>query len=146
MRHDRKARRATVTPLDPEKTLYEVGSKEVWQSLLTTADGHEIGPVIRQVVEPRMYTVRYLVVYDTGADRHVLVPSNTIVDITASRVHSSLTRHDVQEMPTFSHTVTRSYEEDIYQSVGRMPHWLEEEIAMGLKPEEEPSGKPPDSQ
>ena len=67
----------------------------------------KIGPVIRQVVEPRMYTIRYLVVYDLERERHILLPSNTIVDITEDRVHSSLTKGDVAELPSFRQSVSR---------------------------------------
>lgn len=120
---------ARVIPLDPEQTLYETGSKEVWQSLLTTADGAEIGPVIRQVVEPRMYTIRYLVVHDLERERHILLPSNTIVDITEDRVYSSLTKSDIVELPAFQQSVSRSYETALYATLGRTPYWLEEEAA-----------------
>jgi len=123
-------------PLDPDETLFETGSREVWQSLLVTQDGAEIGPVVRQVVEPRLYTIRYLVVYDLERDRHILLPSNTIVDITEDRVLSSLSRAQVAELPAFHQKVNRSYEEALYQAVGRTPYWLEEEAARRHIPPE----------
>lgn len=116
----------SVYALDPDERLYEVGSREVWQSLLTTSDGGEVGPVVRQVIEARLYTVRYLVVYDTEAERHLLLPSNTIVDITDSHVYSSLTREEIRHLPAFHQEVDRSYEEQIYQAVGKTPYWVEE--------------------
>lgn len=121
-------------PLDPEETLFETGSREVWQSLLITEDGVEIGPVIRQVVEPRLFTIRYLVVYDVERERHILLPSNTIVDITENRVHASLSREAIRGLPEFHQQVNRSYEEALYQALGRTPYWLEEEAARAQTP------------
>lgn len=121
-------------PLDPDETLFETASKEVWQSLLVTRDGAEIGPVIRQVVEPRLYTIRYLVVYDVERDRHILLPANTIVDITEDRVYSNLSQAEVAELPAFHQKVNRSYEEALYQALGRTPYWLEEEAAQSQIP------------
>ena len=128
--------RSRVVPLDPDHTLYETGSGEVWQSVLTTVDGAEIGPVIRQVVEPRMYTIRYLVVYDRERERHILLPSNTIVDITEDRVYSSLTQKHIAELPSFRQSVDRNYETALYESLGRTPYWLEEEAARSTRPPE----------
>lgn len=125
--------------LDPDERLFETGSREVWQSRLTTADGCEVGPVVRQVIEARMYTVRYLVVYDLEEGRHLLLPSNTIVDITDSRVYSSLTREQIRLLPAFESRVNRSYEEQIYQAVGRTPYWVEEaRLAAGRPPGDDP--------
>jgi len=132
-----RSRGFRVVPLDPDQTLFETGSREVWQSLLTTADGAEIGPVVRQVIEPRMYTIRYLVVYDRERDRHILVPSNTLVDITEDRVHSSLTRREIAGLPSFRQSVDRDYEAALYETLGRTPYWLEEEAARASRPPEE---------
>ena len=83
-----------------------------------------------------MYTIRYLVVYDLERERHILLPSNTIVDITEDRVHSSLTKCDVAELPSFRQSVSRDYETALYESLGRTPYWLEEEAAMINSPPE----------
>lgn len=127
-----------VHALDPDETLFETGTREVWQALLTTSDGEEIGPVVRQVIEPKMYTVRYLVVYDVVRERHVLVPSNTIVEIAEGRVHASLASRDVAQLPPFSQSVTRSFEEGLYQAVGRTPYWVEEAAAMARRDDDPP--------
>jgi len=121
-------------PLNAEETLFETGSREVWQALLVTADGAVIGPVVRQVIEPRLYTIRYLVVYDLERDRHILLPSNTVVDIADGRVHSNLSREQIAGLPAFHQKVNRSYEEALYRAVGRTPYWLEEQAAMGQPP------------
>lgn len=122
----RKATKATVVPLDPEATLYETGTREVWQSRLITADGQEIGPVIRQVVEPGMYTIRYFVVYDLKQDRHVLVPTNTVTDITPTQVHTNVSCDHIRQMPAFQREMTRGFEETVYDALDRTPHWVEE--------------------
>lgn len=121
MKSDRNA-----VPLDAEETLFVVGSKEVWQSRLVTSDGEEIGPVVRQVVEPQMYTIRYFVVYDLREDRHVLVPANTVTDITASEVQVDVSSLGVAQMPAFHHEMSRCLEKSIYDAIGRTPHWVEE--------------------
>lgn len=133
MRKNERGRRS-VHALDPDERLYEVGSREVWQSLLTSSDGDEVGPVVRQVIEARMYTIRYLVVYDLEAERHLLLPSNTIVEITDSHVYSSLTREEIRHLPSFHQAVNRSYEEQIYQAVGKTPYWVEEARLLSRQP------------
>lgn len=119
-------RKATVVPLDPDATLYETGTREVWQARLVTSDGQEIGPVIRQVVEPGMYMIRYFVVYDLREDRHVLVPTNTVTDITASEVVVNVSCDHIRQMPAFHREMTRGFEETIYHVLDRTPHWVEE--------------------
>jgi len=131
--------KARIIPLDPEQTLYETGSREVWQSLVITTDGAEIGPVIRQVIEPRMYTIRYLVVHDLERERHILLPANTIVDITEDRVYSSLTKDDIAELPAFRQTMSKDYEAALYAVLRRTPYWLEEEAARRNMPPESDS-------
>jgi len=123
---DVRKTKATVVPLDPDATLYETGTREVWQSRLVTSDGQEIGPVIRQVVEPGMYTIRYFVVYDLREDRHVLVPTNTVTDITSTHVHTNVTLEHIRQMPAFCHEMTRGFEETVYDALDRTPHWVEE--------------------
>src|SRR5690606_2602828 len=71
LRKRRVVKTQSVIPLDADETLFETSSREVWQSTLISADGVEVGPVIRQVIEPRMYTIRYLVVYDRSEERRV---------------------------------------------------------------------------
>lgn len=121
--------RRTVKPLDPDATLYETAPREVWQSLLVTSDQHEVGPVVRQVIEPGMYTIRYFVVYDLPRQRHILLPSNSVVDIADGRVYCSLRLADVAALPAFSNTLDREYEKEVYEAAGRTPYWVEEERA-----------------
>lgn len=127
----RKGIKATVVPLDPDATLYETGTREVWQSRLVTSDGREIGPVIRQVVEPGMYTIRYFVVYDLEQDRHVLVPANTVTDITSTHVHINVSAEHIRQIPPFRREMDRGFEESVYHALGRTPHWVEEARFQG---------------
>ena len=121
-------------PLDPDGKLYEIGSREVWQATLVTRDGAQVGPVVRQVVEPEMYTIRYFVVYDLPRGRHILLPSNTVVDIADGLVHCSLSLAEVAGMPDFAQVLDRRYEEEVYQAAKRTPHWIEEQRAQGAAP------------
>ena len=127
----------TGTPLNPDATLYETGSREVWQSTLVTSDGEAVGPVIRQVVEPEMYTIRYFVVYDLQRDRHILVPSNTVREITDAEVICALSLGDVQVLPPFNHAMDRHFEQEVYQAARRTPHWIEEQAAGHASQESE---------
>lgn len=127
----RRKRNQNGRPLNSDETLYEIGSKEVWQSTLVTSDSEEIGPVIRQVIEPDMYTIRYFIVYDLKRERHILVPSNAVVDINNARVYCGLSAHDIESIPPFSYFVNRGYEEEVYEAAGRTPHWIEE---AGIEP------------
>jgi len=121
--------RRTVKPLNPDGTLYETASREVWQSLLVTSDHHEVGPVVRQVIEPGMYTIRYFVVYDLPRQRHILLPSNSVVDIADGRVYCSLRLADVMALPAFVDVLDREYEKEVYEAAGRTPYWVEEQRA-----------------
>lgn len=123
----RRERASGGRPLNADETLYEIGSREVWQSTLVTSDCQEVGPVIRQVIEPEMYTIRYFIVYDLRRDRHILVPSNAVTDIYDARVYCGLSSADIESMPSFKHFVNRGYEEEVYEAAGRTPHWIEEE-------------------
>lgn len=123
----RRERTRVGIPLDPDETLYEFGSREVWQSTLITSDHQEVGPVIRQVVEPGMYTIRYFVVYDMPRSRHILVPSNAVIDISDAKVYCSLSLAEVEAMPSFVRAMDRGYEQEVYEAAGRTPHWVEEQ-------------------
>lgn len=129
MRRSKQTER-NVIPLDAEKTLYETSSRDVWQSTLMTTDGVDVGPVIRQVIEPKVYTIRYLIVFDIRRGRHVLHPSNAIEDITEDRVFSSLNWHEIEHMPTFCNRLTRQFEQRLYDGLGRVPYWKEEEAIL----------------
>lgn len=127
----RRERTSGGRPLNPDETLYEMGSREVWQSTLVTSDGQEVGPVIRQVIEPDMYTIRYFIVYDLHRDRHILVPSNAVTDIHDARVYCGVSAASIESIPSFQDYVNRGYEEEVYEAARRTPHWIEEE---GLRP------------
>ncbi|MBI2914455.1 MAG: PRC-barrel domain-containing protein [Firmicutes bacterium] len=113
-------------PLDPDKTLYEVGTRDLWQSEVLSQEGESVGRVIRQVIEPEMYTVRYLVIRTLPADRHVLIPSNTVTDITEEAVCCGLSKSEIERLPNFLQEMNRAYEEELYRTLNRKPHWVEE--------------------
>ena len=70
----------------PAGTLLEVGNREIWQLELVSRDQIPCGRIVRQLVEPEMYTIRYLIVYDIKSGRHVPVPANAVTEITSEAV------------------------------------------------------------
>lgn len=124
--------------LDPEAKLFETATRDLWQHTVVASDGTPVGWVIRQVVEPRSYMIRYLIVYSSAEERHLLIPSNTIVDISEETVHCSLSRSAVRQLPTFVAAVDRTYEEAVYRAAQRTPYWVEEDLATLS------AGPPPD--
>lgn len=116
---------ATVHAVDAEQKLYETAGRELWQSPVITADGLPFGRVVRQIIEPSLYTVRYLVVL-TPQGHHVLLPSTSVVDITEEGVICNLDVTELDRLPAFRQTISRVDEEAIYQLIGQTPHWVEE--------------------
>lgn len=120
----------TVTPLNPSQTLFETGSRDIWQLPFYSSDGCSYGVVIRQVIEPSMYTVRYLVIYSPEHERHIVVPASTLRDITPEAVISELTRAELDSLPSFQHSLSRSEEATLYKILNRTPYWIEEQEVM----------------
>jgi len=115
-----------LTALNPEKTLYETSIRDLWQLELITADGQIAGRVIRQVIEPKMYTIRYLIVYSVGNDRHILLPSNIITRISELGVYCSAELDQINDLPDFSDSLDRQIECTIHQTLNVVPYWEEE--------------------
>lgn len=116
----------SVTAVDPACTLYDVGTRDLWQVQVEARGGVPVGRVVRQIIEPRLYTVRYLIVFDPENGRRFLLPSNTITDIGAEGVVCNLDSALVALLPEFKATLERPDEEALYQAIGRTPHWVEE--------------------
>lgn len=110
-----------------EKTLREIAVRDLWQKELISHDGTSVGHVVRQIIEPRLYTVRYLIVYASRPDRHYLVPADSIIDITDVGVFCNLTSSQLDGLPVFHFDMNRAFEERIYASVARTPYWIEEQ-------------------
>lgn len=127
----RQFRPKTVTVLDDDKKLYEIGSKEVWQLPLISSDGEVAGVVVRQVIEPLMYTVRYLVIFSPQQNRQFIIPANTLADITTEEVICNLTSQQLAKLPTFDQTLSPQQEQAVYEVLDRTPYWVEEQEAMG---------------
>lgn len=129
-------REKVVIPLNATQTLFETGSRDIWQLPFYSSDGYFYGVVIRQVIEPKMYTVRYLVIYSPEHGRHLVVPTTTLLDITSDAVMSELTKAELDSLPSFRHSLSRSEEAAVYQVLNRTPYWIEEEEVMAPpKPE-----------
>lgn len=124
-------RRHSIRALNSSETLVELANRDLWQLELVTKNGCNLGRVIRQVVEPGMYTIRYFIVYNVAADRHILIPANSIIDITEDRVLCNLNEKDVAALPSFLQSVSRSYEEEIHTILAQTPYWVEEADVLG---------------
>lgn len=109
-----------------EGVLYEVGARDEWQAQLVTADGGYGGTVIRKVIEPASYLVRYLIVHHSQQGRHLLIPAGTIVGGDLGEIYCSLERAVIDRLPTYTFLpITREFEQQVYDSVGMLPHWEE---------------------
>ncbi len=128
-REQRIPPKKTVTVLDEHNKLYEVGSKDVWQLPLVSRDGRTVGVVVKQVVEPSMYTVRYLVVFSPEQERQFVVPATAVTDISAEGVHCNLTVNKLEGLPTFSQTLSLRQEKEVYSASDQTPYWVEEKKA-----------------
>ena len=114
-------------PVNADGTLVEMSSRDVWQAELITRDEKSAGRVVREVVEPSMYTVRYLIVYRPEEERHVLLPATSVQDILAGAVACTLSAAEIGQLPTYGLTeITRCDEKAIYDAADRTPHWIEE--------------------
>lgn len=112
---------------DGEPALYEVRARDEWQADLITCDGARAGTVVRKVVEPAAYMVRYLVVYRPDEGRHLLVPAGAVTGGEGGEIHVCLPRHAIDRLPTYAFArITRAYEQAVYDAAGLTPHWEEE--------------------
>lgn len=110
-----------------EYKLYEIGARDEWQSVLVTSDGAIGGRVVRKVIEPASYMVRYLVVFRPDAEQHLLLPANTVVGAEWGEVHCRLPKGALDKLPPYRfEPITRKYEEQLYTCLGVTPHWVEE--------------------
>lgn len=113
--------------MNEDRTLYEVSDRDAWQAELITRDGQRLGRVVRQVVEPESYMVRYLIVYCPTNGRRLLFPASAVVDIEAGEIHSVLSSVDAERLPDYATAeLTRAIEWEVYNAVNRTPHWVEE--------------------
>lgn len=110
-----------------EEKLYEIGAREEWQSVLVTSDGAVGGRVVRKVIEPASYMVRYLVLFRPDPEGHLLLPANTIVGADWGEVHCRLPKGVIDRLPPYRfEPITRTFEEQLYSSIDVTPHWVEE--------------------
>ncbi|HEX6971221.1 MAG TPA: hypothetical protein VF234_03300 [Limnochordia bacterium] len=123
-----------MTAVDPAATLFDMGTRDLWQVPVLSRSGALIGRVVRQIVEPRLYTVRYLVVFDAASGRRFLLPANTIVDVAEEGVLCNLDTREVQALPPAGPILDRPEEEALYKAIGRTPHWIEEAQTTGGAP------------
>ena len=114
------------TVCTPYATLLEVGNKDLWQSALIRRAGYYCGYVIRQLVEPCMYTIRYIIVYDETSQRHIPIPASTIQDITPDAVFCNADAALLLSLPSLAYPFERTVEEQVHRMLSIPPYWVEE--------------------
>lgn len=128
-RRDEKRPRSVHGPVEAaqQRRLYEIGARDEWQSLLLTSDGAVGGRVVRKVVEPASYMVRYLVLFRPEEEQHFLLPANTVIGADVGELYCRLPKGTLDQLPPYRfEPITRTYEEQLYTSIGVTPHWVEE--------------------
>lgn len=115
----------------PDATLLEVGNRDLWQLELISRDHQVCGRIIRQLVEPGMYTIRYLIVYDKGSGNHVPIPADTITDITEEAVFCNIDAKEFSSLPRLTDPLDRTQEEQIHAILSQTPYWIEEADVNG---------------
>ncbi|NLK08779.1 MAG: hypothetical protein GX316_08795 [Firmicutes bacterium] len=111
---------------DSSVRLLEVANRDLWQTPLISSDGCACGHVIRQLVEPSMCTIRYIIVYDHAHDRHIPVPATTIRDITSDGVFCQAQADSLRALPSLTYPFPRIIEEEVHRLLAIPPYWLEE--------------------
>ena len=106
--------------------LMEVANRDLWQLDLVSRDDCVCGRVIRQLVEPSMCTIRYLIVYDRTSGHHVPVPADTILEITEDAVFCNIDAAGFWSLPALSRPFDRTKEEQIHAILAQTPYWVEE--------------------
>ncbi|NMB11422.1 MAG: hypothetical protein GX977_03950 [Firmicutes bacterium] len=112
--------------ISPDSTLLEVANRELWQLELISRGDCVCGRIIRQLVEPSMYTIRYLIVYDKRSGHHIPVPANTITDITEKGVFCDIDAVKFLSLPNLTDSLDRTQEEQIHSILAQTPYWIEE--------------------
>ncbi|NMB45152.1 MAG: hypothetical protein GX998_01950 [Firmicutes bacterium] len=110
----------------PDAALLEVSNRDLWQLELVSRDQHVCGHIIRQLVQPSMCTIRYVVVYDERSGHHVPVPADMITEITETAVFCNIDAVDFLALPTLTYPMERPHEELIHAILDQTPYWLEE--------------------
>ncbi|NLM53603.1 MAG: hypothetical protein GX195_01585 [Firmicutes bacterium] len=108
--------------VDERRTLWEERNRDIWQLPIVSSDGEYCGNVIAQIVEPREYMVRYLVVFSEDQQKHFLLPSDTVERIDQV-VKCQVNAAHLKALPPFHRQVSRQLEEQIYEVVRRTPYW-----------------------
>ncbi|HHV93309.1 MAG TPA: hypothetical protein GXX47_02090 [Firmicutes bacterium] len=117
---------ATTKSFTANPALLEVGNREIWQLKLVTRDHIPCGRIVRQLVEPEMYTIRYLIVYDPETGRRVPLPANTVTEITNEAVFCNIDALKFLSLPNLNLPLSRAQEEEIYGIIEQTPYWVEE--------------------
>jgi hypothetical protein len=119
----------------PDAVLLEVGNRDLWQLKLISRDQVPCGRIVRQLVEPKMYTIRYLIAYDVRTGRRIPVPANAVTEITREAVFCNIDALKFLSLPQLAEPLDRVQEEEIHAVLEQTPYWVEEAAFMGEGPE-----------
>lgn len=112
--------------VNPEGTLYEEVSREIWQCRVVSIDDRVIGHAICQIVERRLCTVRYIIMYDPTQAKRLLLPATLVVGAEPGLILCDITSSEAELLPEYQESLSRLDELMIYQKLGRTPYWEEE--------------------
>jgi hypothetical protein len=113
-------------PLNPAASLYEETPRDIWQCELYSSDGHTLGHAVAQIVERRLWTVRYLVVYNPTRALRVLIPASLVMGVEPGRILCNITADEALRLPEYKGHLSRMEEIAIHQLLKRVPYWEEE--------------------
>lgn len=113
-------------PVDATTTLYEEVPREIWQCELVSSDGIALGRAVSQIVERRLWTVRYLVVYDPVRSLRLLLPATLIIGVEPGKILCSIAATEAALLPEYRGRLSRVEEVALYKALDRMPYWEEE--------------------
>ncbi|MGI6083349.1 MAG: hypothetical protein ACOYEP_10795 [Limnochordia bacterium] len=113
-------------PLNPAASLYEETPRDIWQCELCSSDGRSFGHAVAQIVERRLWTVRYLVVYDSARALRVLIPASLVMGVEPGRILCNITADEAGRLPEYKGYLSRVEEVSLHHLLKRVPYWEEE--------------------
>lgn len=117
-------------PVNAAASLYEEVPREIWQCELLSSDGLTLGRAVCQIVERRLWTVRYIVVYDPARSLRLLLPATLVTGVEPGRILCSITATEATLLPEYHGHLSRVEELALYKALDRVPYWEEESVFL----------------
>jgi len=112
-------------------TLYECPSREIWQCRILTSERICIGRAVQQIIEPRTYCVRYLVVYNPERQCRLLLPASLVQDAEPDSIICNISAQTAVHLQPYTVPLSREMEVLVHQAAGCRPYWADTE---GIQP------------